>query len=293
MKGELVKIKTRDDLTLFGFLTKPNSSSKTAIVNIHGTSGNFYWDDFFEPLENMASELGLAFLSTNNRGNGVYEVEAGTISHGASLEKFEDCLLDIDAWIEYCLDKGYQNIILEGHSFGTEKSVYYMAKGKYRDKVIAVILLGFSDNVGTQKRYENKIGKNYLDEARKLFSEKKNEQLLSDLKGLAGELPISAQTYLNFFSENSENSIALPLRNGKNLTNFQNIKTPILGVIGDKDDGEYTIIPIIDAINLLKSENKNADVYQIKDCNHSFEGKEEQLVKIVREFLEKRVLIRG
>lgn len=290
INGELVQVKTSDNLPLSGFLTQPKKNSTDIILNLHGTSGNFYWNNFYESLSKMALDLGFAFLATNNRGAGVYELEIGTISHGASLEKFEDCLLDIDAWIEFCLNKGYKNIILEGHSFGTEKSVYYMAKGKCKDNIKAVILLGFSDNVGTQQRYEKKIGKNYFDEARKLVSEGKSEQLLSDLKGLAGELPISAQTYLNFFSENSENSIALPLRKGRDLTNFQNIQVPVLGVIGDKEDGEYTIIPIQEAMNLLKSENKLAEAYQIKNCSHGFDGKEVELVKIVQDFLKRRVL---
>lgn len=291
MEGKLITVKTSDDLPLSGLLVEPKEQVTDIILNIHGTSGNFYWNDFYEPLSKMVLDLGLGFLTTNNRGSGVYELEVGTVPHGASLERFEDCLLDIDAWIEFCLNKGYKNIILQGHSFGTEKSVYYMTKGKYKDKVKAVILLGFSDNVGTQQRYEKKIGKNYFEEATKLVNENKGEQLLSDLTGLAGELPISAQTYLNFFSENSENSIALPLRKGKDLTSFQNIQVPVLGVIGDNEDGEYTIISIKDAVELLKSENKLAEAYQIEGSNHGFEGKETKLVEIILDFLKRRVLI--
>lgn len=291
MEGKLITVKTSDNLPLSGLLVESKEQATDIILNIHGTSGNFFWNDFYEPLSKMALDLGLGFLTTNNRGSGVYELEIGTVPHGASLEKFEGCLLDIDAWIEFCLNKGYKNIILQGHSFGTEKSVYYMAKGKYKDKVKAVILLGFSDNVGTQQRYENKIGKNYFEEATKLVNENMSEQLLSDLKGLAGELPISAQTYLNFFSENSENSIALPLRKGKDLIGFQNIQVPILGVIGDNEDGEYTIIPIKEAVELLKSENKFAEAYQIEGSNHGFEGKETKLVEIITDFLKRKVLI--
>lgn len=287
----IVKVKTEDDLLLHGLLTEASKSSKTIIIHIHGTSGNFFWNKYFEKLITIADELGLSFLSTNNRGSGVYEIEKGTVYHGASLEKFEDCVLDIDAWIEFALDKGYENIILEGHSFGTEKSVYYMNKGKYKDKVKGVILLGFSDNVGTQSKYEQKIGKNYTDEAKELMSKNEGYRLLNDMFGLAGELPISAQTYLNFFSTDSENSKALPLRKGRDLTFFQNISAPILGVIGDNEDGEYTVIPIREAVELLKSENNRAEVYQIQNCNHGFEGKETELAKMVGDFVKRRILV--
>jgi hypothetical protein len=90
------------------------------------------------------------------------------------------------------------------------------------------------------------------------FKNLSDEAILAGMGGLAGEMPISAQTYLNFFSPNSENSKALPLRQGKDLEFFQNIKVPVLGVIGDNYDGEYTIIPIDEAVELLKSENKLA-----------------------------------
>jgi len=287
----IVKIKTSDGLTLHGFLSEPKKPSKFIKINIHGTSGNFFYNDFYEPLINSANKLGIAHLTTNNRGTGVYEIEKGTPNHGASVELFEDCLKDIDAWIEFALSRGYEKIILEGHSFGTEKSVYYMEKGKYKDKIVGLILLGFSDNVGTEEKYLKKIGKDYSDEARELVNKNEGHHLLSDIYGLAGELPISAQTYLNFVSDGSENSKALPLRKGRGLTFFQNIKVPILGVIGDKEDGEYTIIPIKNAIELLKSENKLAEVFQIKNSNHGFEGKEKELVEIIEDFIKRRILI--
>lgn len=286
----IVNVKTPDGLTLHGILTEPSQPSKTIVIHLHGSSGNFYGNSYFELLTNSVIELGIAYLSTNNRGSGVYELEKGTVYHGVSLEKFEDCILDIDSWIEFVLNKGYENIILEGHSYGTEKSVYYMNKGRYKDKVKGVILLGFSDNVGTQIKYEKSIGKNYRQEAEELNS-KEGYKLLSDYFGLCGEMPISAQTYLHGFTEDSENAIALPLRKGKDLTFFQNIKVPILGVISDDEVGEYTIIPIKEATELLKSENKLAEANIINGTNHVFTGKEIELVEMIIDFIKRRILV--
>jgi alpha/beta superfamily hydrolase len=286
----IVNVKTEDELTLHGILTEPVNPAKTIVIHIHGSSGNFYWNSYFELLTKSVVDLGIAYLATNNRGSGVYELVKGEFYHGVSLEKFEDCLLDIDAWIEFALSKGYENIILEGHSYGTEKSVYYMNKGKYANKVTGVMLFGFSDNVGTQIKYEKNIGKSYRQEAEELNNKGESWKLLSDYFGLCGEMPISAQTYLHGFTEDSENAIALPLRQGRDLTFFQNIKVPILGVISDDEDGEYTVIPIKDAVELLRSENELAEACIIKDTNHVFAGKEKELVDIVMDFLERRLL---
>lgn len=286
----IVKVKTSDNFSLHGLLSEPVNPSKEIVIHIHGSSGSFYWNDYFGLLTNSVIDLGIAYLATNNRGSGVYELEKGSEYSGVSLEKFEDCVLDIDAWIEFALSEGYEKIILEGHSYGTEKSVYYMNKGKYVDKVIGVMLFGFSDNVGTQIKYEKSIGKNYRQEAEEINASGEPWKLLSDYFGLCGEMPISAQTYLHGFTEDCENAIALPLRKGKDLTFFQNIKVPILGVISDDEDGEYTIIPIKDAIELIKSENKLAEAYIIKNTDHIFTGKEKELVEIVIDFLKRRIL---
>ncbi len=287
----IVNVKTPDGLTLHGILTEPSRPSKTIVLHIHGSSGSFYGNSYFELLTNSVIDLGIAYLSTNNRGSGVYELEKGTVYHGVSLEKFEDSILDIDSWIELALNKGYENIILEGHSYGTEKSVYYMNKGKYKDKVKGVILLGFSDNVGTQIKYEKSIGKNYRQEAEELNNKEEGYKLLNDYFGLCGEMPISAQTYLHGFTEDSENAVALPLRKGKDLTFFQNIKVPILGVISDDEVGEYTIIPIKEAVELLISENELAEANIINGTNHVFAGKEKELVEMIIDFIKRRILV--
>lgn len=286
----IVKVTTSDNVVLHGLLVEPLQTSKSIVINVHGTAGSFYWNDFYQNVSEAITKLDFAYLTTNNRGTMVYELEKGTPFTGAALETFGHCILDINAWIEFAFAKGYEDIILVGHSFGTEKSVYYMNKGKYVDKIKAVVLLGFSDTVGTQQRYEKQLGHDYFSEAKALVEKGEGYRLLNDIYALAGELPISAKTYLDFYLPNSELSQTLPLRQGKDLRFFRNITVPILGVIGDHEDGEYTIVPILEAIKLLKSENPLAEVCQLKNCDHGFSGKESELADLIADFLKRRVL---
>ncbi len=62
----------------------------------------------------------------------------------------------------------------------------------------------------------------------------------------------------------------------------------MLGVISDNEAGEYTIIPIAEAAELLRTENKLAEVQIIPDTDHVFTDKEEKLVEIVVDFLQRR-----
>jgi hypothetical protein len=100
----------------------------------------------------------------------------------------------------------------------------------------------------------------------------------------AGYLPQTAASYLNFFNKDSELSKALPLRQGKNLSLYRFIKVPILAVIGEI--GEFTIIPISDAIKLLQNENPNTQVFQIKNSDHEYRGHELELANIIASFIE-------
>lgn len=283
MHYPIVKVITVDNLELFGLLAEAKKHTDAILINIHGTASAFYIEEFEKYYVEKMPQKGISVLFTNNRGNYVMESWQKT---GAAQEKFEDCLIDIDTWIEFALSKGYKKVILQGHSLGSEKVVYYMNKGKYRNKVTAVILLGFSDLYGTQMRFLQTIKADLMKEARKLIKEGKGYMFLtSEWLSHAGILPMSAESYVNFFSEGSELSKALPLRNGSRLELFSKIKVPILGVIGDDDKKEFTVIPVKDAIKLLEKENKLAEVWQIKDCDHSFTGRQKELVDVVSKFI--------
>src|SRR3989344_442736 len=141
---EIVEIETPDNLPLFGMYNKIEKNG-TILINIHGTASNFYENYFMHHLIKSLSPLGISTLSTNNRGASVYQVYPHA---GAAIEHFEDCVLDIDAWIDYALSQGHKDIILQGHSLGAEKVVYYMNKGKNANKINAVILLSPADSYG-------------------------------------------------------------------------------------------------------------------------------------------------
>ncbi|MBI4163757.1 MAG: DUF1749 domain-containing protein [Candidatus Aenigmarchaeota archaeon] len=294
MNYPIATVTTKDNLILHGLLIEEKKSSKI-VINIHGSASNFYEESF---IENMATQLpkrGFSFLSTNNRGNSV-------LTHtwqkcGSALEIFEDCILDINAWIEFALSKNYSKIILQGHSLGTEKIVYYMNKGKYRNKVNGIILLGFSDSYGNALKFMERLKcKNDLfNEAKNLVRKNMGEQFLtSKWYSHAGILPKSAESFLNQFSKNSELSKAFPLRL-KKLDLYSKITVPILAVISDNDKftgadvveggSEHTMWPIKDVVRLLKKSNNRTKVAVISKTNHSFEGKEGEVTKIVSDFL--------
>ena len=291
MNFPIVKVTTQDDYPLHGLFCEPKVKTESIIIHLHGSAGNFYQSTFYPYLFNLAKDLNIAFLSTNGRGSDVYDIETGTKYTGGAIEIFEECLFDIDAWIEFVFSKGYKNIILEGHSFGTNKIQYYALNGKHKSKIKALILLGFTDSYGGQLEYlkkNNKDNEDTLREAEKLILQNKPFQLLSDLYINWGELPQTAQSYKSFMTPDSALSNILPLGQDKAFTNFRKLTIPILGVVGDTE--ECTIISPKKAVDRLNKENKNAECCMIEDCNHSYLGKEAELINIIRGFLKRHQL---
>lgn len=293
MEYPIVEIKTKDEIVLNGLINEAPDSD-TILINIHGTGGNFYEELFIKNLFLELPKIGVSFLSINNRGNSI--LGDSWQRTGSAIEKFEDCLLDIDSWIEFSLGKKYKKIILQGHSLGTEKIVYYMNNGKYRNKVKSIVLLGFSDSYGCEMNYLRNNKDIFFKEAKELVKSGKSDHLLrTDLKSHAGILPISAGSFLNQFSQNSELSKTFTFHK-KKLDDYSNIKIPILAIISDNDKhtaktivkngSEHTSIPLKEACTLLKKENPKTKLVVLNNTNHDFEGKEKELTNEIINFLK-------
>jgi hypothetical protein len=281
-KPQIVEIKTKDNITLHGLYIPSNKDN--IFINIHGTASNFYDEPMIGDMTKRFPEIGWAFLSTNNRG---HDILTGWDKKqpGDATELFEDCLLDIDAWIKFAKDLGYKNIILSGHSLGSEKVVYYMNKGTYINNIIGIVLLGPADSFEYQNEFmrDNQLKQKLFEEAKTLIKNNKGYQFLSSYWFCHfNVLPQSASSFLNFFEDGSELSKVLPFKRGS-LPMVKNIKIPILSVIGNIK--EYTVIPVDKAMTLLKKENYMCETH-ILNCDHDFDGEINTLCNIIVSFME-------
>lgn len=281
---KVVKTKTTDGEILHGLLTTPDQTTDRILINIHGTASNFYIEGFLPVIARELEEDGIATLATNNRGSNALK---GWEMGGACEEIFEECLLDIDAWIEFALAQKFETVYLSGHSLGSEKVVYYMDRGQHKEKIAKVIMLGPADSFGYEEKVYGAQLNNLLLEAQTLVDQDRGEVFLTSEWLCHGKaLPQAAESFLNFFSPNSELTKTLPFRDKDELEMYSNIKLPILVVISDNENDEYTVIPINEALQLLKRNNPLTQTAQIAGTDHCFTGKESELAKTVGKFLQ-------
>lgn len=278
MKQELVRINSIDEIQMPGILYTPDKNTKKIVIHVHGLNGNFYENNFLDSISKSYTDRGCAFLTFNNRGREfITELWKGKecVIIGGSLERFKDCILDIEGVVNYAKAKGYKEIILEGHSYGCNKVLYYYNK-KNDESIKKIVLLAPCDIPSEGKKFlsenEYEIAKK---ESTRLVNEGKEKELI-DFSVMANG-KIAAGTYYNDFLPGGENDF-IRYRDGinKKCEVLNEIDIPVLVIFGDND--ECVLTEPIDVVKqYLQNNLKNCNIQVIKGADHSYTDRYEEL----------------
>lgn len=288
MKQELIKIKTSDDIELVGMLYTPINTTKKVVVHVHGFAGNFYENSFLDNQAKSYTDKGYAFFSFNNRGNGyitdLVKNENGVVTYvdgGVAYEMFKDSYLDIDAAINYVNSLGFDEIILQGHSYGCNKAINYYADSK-TSLIKKIILLAPCDiigDLGSDSEFENYI---------RICREKTNNSMGGDIviSKLFPPIAFCAKAVVSNFLESGP--VDIFRYRSKNFINneLNKVEIPVLILIGTIDKTALTEdTNIIE--NYLKNNIKKSELVFIEGANHGYIGKEKEMSEACVMFLEK------
>ena len=287
MKQELVRINSIDEIEQPGILYTPNEDTNKIVIHVHGLNGNFYENRFLDKLAKSYTDKNYAFLTFNNRGRDfITELLQGndfTII-GGSLERFKDCILDIDGVVNWVKEKGYKEIILEGHSYGCNKVLYYY-NHKKDDSIKKIVLLAPCDIPSEGKKFLSEEEYNKAkEESTRLVQENKENELI-DFSVMANG-KIAAGTYFNDFLPNGENDFIRYVDgiNGKSKV-LNSIDIPTLVIFGDVD--ECVLTQPIDVVKAyLKNNLSNCNIQIIEGADHSYTCKYEELGKVIKNNME-------
>lgn len=198
-----------------------------------------------------------------------------------SVEVFNDCILDIDGAINFVKEKGYSDIILEGHSYGCNKISYYYNKKK--DKSISkIVLLAPCDIPQECVKW---LSKEELEKAKKestrLVNEGKENELIDFSVNANGK--IAAGTYYNDFLPNGENDFIRYSEgiNGRSKV-LNDIDIPVLVAFGDED--ECVLTQDMEIVKgYLNNNIKECNIQIIKGADHSYTDKCKELGQIIEQ----------
>lgn len=289
--GYLVRTITSDGLELTGFWM--DTKSDVAVLHSHGTAGDFYTHKFIETEAERLAKEGISFLTVNNRGHDVFadirkhvngNVEWTQV--GGGFEKFEDCVLDISAWLDFLTVQGIKRVILQGHSL-SQKALYYQHI-KHDPRVIGQIHLSPQNDAGLmfyalgKEKYKktNAMVKKMVEEG------KGNELLPKELSPVS--YVTSALMYYGYLTEGGTGTLS-PYHN-PNSPNWKVLEAtvdPLLVVFGSADG--YIKPSVVEAAKLWKEKatsTKSILIEIIEDAPHSYLGYEEALVDRVQHWIQ-------
>ena len=284
MKQELVRINSIDNIEQPGILYSPNNDTNKIVIHVHGLNGNFYENRFLDTIAKSYTDNNYAFLTFNNRGRDfITELLKGDgfIIIGGSLERFKDCILDIDGIVNWVKNKGYNEIILEGHSYGCNKVLYYY-NHKKSDNIKKIVLLAPCDVPSEGKKF---LSKEEYDKAKsdstRLVQEGKESDLI-DFSVMANG-KIAAGTYYYDFLPGGENDFIRYVdgANGKSEI-LNSIDIPTLIIFGDVDECVLTQ-PIEIVKEYLTNNINDCNIQIIEGADHSYAGRYENLGKVIKE----------
>lgn len=224
VRQTFLAIEAIDGFVVDAVFFEPEAPTKaaTSVIKVHGSGSNYLEVGFEMP---RLSSQGYAVLSINTRQHDSLR----------ETDNFMDVRRDIEAAFYTALDRGYKNIVLDGHSLGTAQVAFYAATN-WDQRLRGVILAAAFANLPWKSR--NVLIQNE-DEYQKLFTEAlqfmadgKQDQVLPTLMHGGGGSPshagpVTAQHFLSYRRE---------FASAADTTYWiKKIPRPILMLRGDQD----------------------------------------------------------
>ncbi len=288
MKIKFLRQSTKDKLLLQALLYEPNKKTNKIILHIHGMAGNFYENCFLDSMARIFTQNHWAFMTVNTRGHDFiadFPVVGNQEKYkrvGNVWEKFEECVLDIEPWIDLVEKEKYENIVLQGHSLGAVKAVYYLVQKKDK-RISSIILASPPDMVGLAE--EDKDHKARIRTVKKMIKEGKGEEIIKEK--LWDWYYLSANTYIDFGERGNPIDVFNTYDENRQSI-LSKIRVPIFAFFGSKDNA--TIMPQKNALEIIKKKAKNCpqfDTAVVNDAPHSYFGHEDEVANRIINWLEK------
>lgn len=286
MYGELVRVWTEDALQLQGlYCWRGGNSGLPAVLHIHGASSNFYRSQFLDGLADELAELGFPFLTGNTRGHDIINNSytrdpKASRQMGVALEEFEDCVLDITAWLKLLQERGGPGVVLLGHSFGAHKVAFYQAETP-DNRVKGLILMSPAD----QGFWARALGSQMEDTLAWAKEKVAAGQAATLLDAALAPYPMSAGTIHSLFVVGKPDIFKFG-RPSEPWDVVSRLTCPVLAIMGTV--AEFTEPSPRQAMDLLRAKatsSPRCDTFVLEGAPHNYRGFEAQVTEVIASWL--------
>ena len=288
---EKIYFELEDKVELVGLLHKSENITEEVVISIHGMQSNCF-KKREDILAKTINDAGISYFAFNNRGTEIacYTKKTDgtkTLNGGSCYEDVLDCYFDIKGAIDKMVELGYTKIHLQGHSLGCTKIIYAYNKLKeenYRNLgfVKSIILLSLVDIPDLQK-YD--LGEEKYNKMLELAIQKEAKGEEMDLMPYESfDHPISVKTYLRYYRDNKEIDFTRYWDKQYTYPEINNISIPLFLRWGEDDLVIQKLDELIEELK-VNIKNENLDIGYIKDTDHGYTDKEDQLGREIVEFI--------
>jgi len=273
-----VRTITADNVNLIGFLYGVSNNIWNIIIP--GVDGNIITNDFLDIIGEHFSENNETFLFAHHRGsfqiisNNSLDPNIKGKTIGSAFEMFDDCILDIDSWIDFALKNGAKKINLLGHSHGCNKLIYYLVNSKKFDSYINKTIFISPLDLYTRMSRRRELNDLY-NEAERIIKDNKNYFLC------CGFFYKSVESFYDMMKNKNLNNFPMMSDDNNNFNDFNLIKHKKYIIYGSLESRYSKNFDI--KFPLLKGVDK---FIIIDDATHIYQGKEKNLADSILEVVK-------
>lgn len=269
---DILRVRTPRGLELVGTLFLAEKSDKVLIM-MTGICSNVFQNELLYATGKLLSENGITVIIAHAHDSfSCFSYTDFSIGKQRTTGVFNDdfnmVYEDVESYVKYAKDMGFKNIILAGHSLGSNKVIHYLGNtsDNYVDYFIVsspVDIMHWFDVMPNIKECFS-LAKNWVETGR-------GDDILPFLFG--GFSPMTANTVLGFYNAYNLKNCPVLSREGE-TESLYNIKPHGTFIIGSKDSvtGDSPK-RFMEKLNSWTREPERNRVIEIEGGSHIFYGK--------------------
>ncbi len=283
---ELVNVKSEDGIPNGGVVfTPPKASAKRIVVIwIHGWGVNFYQPTYIK-IGRALAERGYTSIIGNTRmhdlGNVTWK-EDKRIRGGGYWGVASEQVRDIAGWIDFAEARGFEQVVLVGHSAGWAAVTQYQAEKKDR-RVVGVVVASGSVPSGAG----GPTDPDQIAQATRMMAEGHPDELVRDPKRSFPSY-ISAATMLDIVNTPPEFKDFYGTRTETKNPAVTRVQCPLLAFYGTRGDvgGERELNLLKSSIQRQSSGPSRVETVMIQNADHMYTGEEAQVAQTIAKWAD-------
>lgn len=283
---DIIKVKTERGLELKGAMFG-SENNDTVVVMLTGICSNIFQNELLYATGKLLSENNISCIIAHAHDSfscfAYTDFSIGKQRHtGVFNDDFNMVYEDVESYVKYAKDLGFKNIILAGHSLGSNKIIHYL--GNTKDDYVDYFIVSSPVDLMYWWEVMPNIDACY-DMAKKWVEEGKGNDILPFLFG--GFSPMTANTVLGFYNADNLKNCPVLSKKGE-ADSLNNIKPRGAFIIGSKDSvtGESPKA-FMETLNSWTKHPEDNQVIEVEDASHIFYNKHDVYAQTVLDCVNK------